>query len=76
MADSSYAIEQEKKQAQTIEERREDGDNARTYKADIPIKVLEEIEKDNKRFDDIEKKKKKSKVYLLYPKKNFWRLVA
>ena len=76
MADSSYAIEQEQKQAQTIEERREDGDNARTYKADIPIKVLEKIEKENKRFDDIEKKKTKSKVYLLYPKKNFWRLVA
>ena len=76
MADSSYAIAQEEKQAQTIEQRREDGDNARTYKAEIPIKVLEEIERDNKRFDDIEKKKKKSKVYLLYPKENFWRLVA
>ena len=76
IADTTYAKEQEEKQGQIIAERREEGDSRRTYKADIPIKVVEEIEKENKEFNDLEKKKTKLQIHLLYPKTNFWRLVA
>ena len=76
IADTTYAKEQEEKQGQVIAERREEGDSRRTYKADIPIKVLENIEKENKEFSDLEKKKTKSKIHLLCPKTSFWRLVA
>ncbi|HBY69847.1 MAG TPA: hypothetical protein DEG69_20150, partial [Flavobacteriaceae bacterium] len=55
IADTTYAKEQEEKQGQVIAERREEGDSRRTYKADIPIKVLENIEKENKEFSDLEK---------------------
>ena len=79
IADTTYAKEQEQKQDQAIAKQKEAGDNSRTYKLDIPIKVVDEIEKENKEIDkadDLEKKKSKSKICLLYPKRSSWRLVA
>ena len=79
IADTNYAVEQEKKQEELITQRREEGDSRRTYKLDLPIGVVAGIEKANKeseKVEALEKKKTKSKDCLLYPKTSSWRLVA
>ena len=56
-AGSVIAQEEERRQEQKIEQSIKEGDSSRTYKLDLPNSVVSGIEADNKRFDDLEKKK-------------------
>jgi hypothetical protein len=71
------------KEKEAIAKQKEAGDNSRTYKLEMPDDIVKGIEKQNliynqqqDQLDKLEKKKTKSKIYLLYPKRSSWRLVA